>query len=87
MINSKVIERIVSKDRFQPYLNSHNQNVDKAFEHYKINILISQSFYPLLAILEVGLRNSIHDQLSRKYNDLLWFDNVDFIKMATSCKR
>jgi len=84
MINSKVIERIVSKDRFQPYLNSHNQNVDKAFEHYKINILISQSFYPLLAILEVGLRNSIHNQLSRKYNDLLWFDNVDFITKATS---
>jgi hypothetical protein len=45
--------------------------------------LISQSFYPILAVLEVGLRNSIDYQLTRKFNDDKWFDNHEFVKIAS----
>ena len=83
MNNSRIVERIISKERLEPYLKRHNNDLEKALNHYKINILISQSFYPVLAILEVGLRNSINYQLTRKFNDENWFDNIEYIKIAS----
>ncbi len=59
MENQTIIDRIISSERFQPYLEHHNQNQEKAFLYFQSNILISEAFYPLLSILEVGLRNSI----------------------------
>jgi hypothetical protein len=83
MDNNSIIERIISKERFVPYLNYHKNNFSKAISHYKSNILISESFYPLLAVLEVGLRNSIDYQLTKRFNDKEWYDNKDFVKIAT----
>lgn len=83
MNNSRIVERIISKERLEPYLKRHNNDLEKALNHYKINILISQSFYPVLAILEVGLRNSIDYQLTRKFKDENWFDNIEYIKIAS----
>lgn len=57
--------------------------MERALHHYKSNILISESFYPLLAILEIGLRNAIDYQLTMFYHDYQWFDNDDFIKVAS----
>ena len=37
----------------------------------------------MLAVLEVGLRNSIDYQLAKRFNDKEWYDNKDFIKIAT----
>ncbi len=56
----------MSKERLETYLRHHKNHFEKAISHYKINILISEAFYPLLAILEVGLRNSIDYQLTKK---------------------
>ena len=64
-------------------MNRHDNDLGKALNHYKINIFISQSFYPILSILEVGLRNSINYQLTRKFNDAKWFDNHEYIKIAS----
>lgn len=77
-MNRKSIEKIISTERFKPYLRYHSYNFDKALLHYKSNIAISESFYSLLAILEVGLRNNISFQLEQKFNDTNWFDNSDF---------
>jgi hypothetical protein len=78
-----IVETIISKERLQPYLNLHSDNLEKAITHYKANILISESFYPLISILEVGLRNSIDRQLSRKFNCEKWYEDIEFIKIAT----
>ena len=69
MDNNVIVDRIISKERFEPYLNYHKNDLSKAIAHYKNNILISESFYPLLAVLEIGLRNSIDFQLIKKFND------------------
>jgi hypothetical protein len=79
----KVIERIFSHDRLAPYLRRHDNSFTQAIEHYKANIEISESFYPLLSILEVGLRNQMDYQLTRKFNTDAWFDNNDFIKIVS----
>lgn len=83
MDNRTRLERIISKDRLEPYLHHHTNDFDKAIAHYKSNILISESFYPLLAILEIGLRNAIDYQLTILFDDKQWFENKRFIKIAT----
>ena len=82
MENNYIIEKIISTERLTPYLNFHNNDQEKAIQHYKSNILISEAFYPLLSILEVGLRNSMDYQLTIWFNDNNWFENEEFIKIA-----
>ncbi len=79
----KIIKRIISEDRFAPYLDYNNNVVHEAIKHYKSNVLVSESFYPLLSILEIGLRNSINYQLTRMFGDVEWYDNVNFINIAS----
>lgn len=83
MENLTIIEKIISQERIQPYLKHHKYNLEKAILHYKSNILISEAYYPLLSILEIGLRNSIDNQLKIRFNDIYWFDNPEFIKYAS----
>ena len=83
MENKTIIERIISKERLQPYLTHHKNEQEKAIQHYKSNILVSEAFYPLLSILEIGLRNSIDFQLIIRFNDKNWFENHEFIKVAS----
>jgi len=62
-MDRKAIERIISTERLAPFLRHHSNDFEKAVSHYKANIEISESFYPLLAILETGLRNkSVYKQ-------------------------
>ncbi len=82
-MDRKAIERIISIERIEPYLKYHFNNFDKAVKHYKANIEISESFYPLLSILEVGLRNNIDYQLKQKFSDNSWFENDEFTKIVT----
>ncbi len=79
----KAIERIFSHDRLAPYLRRHDNSLNKAIEHYKANIEISETFYPLLAILEVGLRNQMDYQLTRKFNTEAWYNENSFIKIVS----
>lgn len=82
MENNIIIEKIISSERLLPYLNFHKNDPKKAIKHYKSNILISEAFYPLLSILEIGLRNSIDYQMTKRFNDKNWFENREFIKIA-----
>lgn len=83
MDNNTIVEKIISNERLQPYLIRHKNNQDKAIQHYKSNIFISEAFYPLLSILEVGLRNSIDYQFLIRFKDKYWFENHEFIKIAS----
>lgn len=83
MGNNTIVEKIISNERLQPYLTHHKNNHEKAIQHYKSNILVSEAFYPLLSILEIGLRNSIDNQLTIRFKDKNWFENHEFIKIAS----
>jgi len=84
MENPILIDKIISKERMMPYLARNQNDLDKAILHYKINILISEAFYPLLSVLEIGLRNSIDYQLTKAFNDRQWFECDQFVKFATN---
>lgn len=82
-MDRKAIEKLISLERLEPYVKYHIDNFDKAVEHYKANIEISEAFYPLLAVLEIVLRNNFDYQFKRMFNDDFWFENPGFIKIAS----
>lgn len=65
----------LSLPRFNIYLHRTQNDVEKACQLYKVNIELSEAFYPVLAILEVSLRNTIHATLKHYYQDEYWFKN------------
>lgn len=72
----------LSTPRFNTYLSKTNNNFEKAYTLYQVNIQLSEAFYPLLSVLEVSLRNSIHETLTF----LKWLDN-DLPKLLTEIDR
>lgn len=56
---SKIIENI-SVDRLSSYKFNNNDNSDLILRRYIYNIQIAESFYPLLAALEISLRNRLY---------------------------
>jgi Abi-like protein len=67
---------IFSEERLDGYLNHAKCNNSKtdALVAYSWNIELSQALYPALQILEITLRNSLHQTLSTNFNTAHWFD-------------
>ena len=53
---SKIIENI-SIDRLSSYKYDNSDDTDLILSRYIYNVQISESFYPIIAVLEVALRN------------------------------
>jgi len=76
------LKYFLSSSRFNLYLSKTGNDFDKAYRLYKINIELSEAFYPILAVLEVSLRNAINENLTNYFNDPFWFKNnlpVEFL--------
>ena len=56
-------DKIFSTERMRKYFEKYPNEESKAIEHYHLNIELSESFYPLLSIFEVALRNSLNREL------------------------
>ncbi len=65
----------LSTPRFNVYLEEANLDFEKAYLLYKINIELSEAFYPVLAVIEISLRNAIHETLKVHFQDEFWFKN------------
>ena len=82
-MEEKAIKRIFSTERLEPYLCYHDNDFEKSLLHYKANIKISEAFYPLLSILEIGLRNNFDYQLKRLFQNEQWHEDPQFIKIVS----
>lgn len=67
------IETALSTERFGRYLTTVSTK-SEALAHYRWNTALSAAFYGPLQCLEVGLRNVVHDQLS-KARGACWYEN------------
>ena len=67
---------IFSEERLDGYLNHAKCNSSKthALIAYSWNIELSQALYPALQILEITLRNSLHQALSNNFDTEHWFE-------------
>jgi hypothetical protein len=70
------IENLFSKERINKYFLRFPMDENKAFELYKANIKLSESFYTILSIFEVSLRNAINRTLQNHFRTDNWFENI-----------
>ena len=65
----------LSSSRIDRYLIATENSSTKSVKLYKANLKISQSFHPILGILEVTLRNRINTILAGHFVDPDWIIN------------
>lgn len=65
----------LSNPRFNIYLAKTNNDFDKAYQLYKLNIELSGAFYPILSVLEISLKNAVNETLKDHFQDEYWFKN------------
>lgn len=66
---------IFSAARIAKYQETSQLLSISCWDLYKLNIMLSKSFYPLLTLLEVILRNRLDQQLSNHFQDDNWIIN------------
>lgn len=66
------LEHFVSKPRLDRFLNASGASKTKAEQLYKFNLELSQSFYSILNLFEIFLRNVINNQLADYFSNPNW---------------
>jgi len=66
------LEQYVSEPRLGKYLNACDNSKTQAKKLYSANLRICQSFYPILNLFEIFVRNSVNVALTNHFNDSNW---------------
>lgn len=66
------LERHLSEPRLGKYVDACNKSKTEAKKLYSANRRVCQSFYPVLNLLEIFVRNSISTQLASHFNNADW---------------
>jgi hypothetical protein len=74
----QTIQEYLSPARFQPYLDACDNDPQLALELYEWNVAISAAFWEVIALVEVTMRNAMHDRLTEAYDDR-WYDNQSIL--------
>lgn len=72
----KAIVDTISAPRFAEYLRNSDGDQTSALRLYFYNLSISAEFFRHLQLLEVGLRNALHNELSTRYGTT-WYERHD----------
>lgn len=89
-MNEQKIKNYLSNPRFNVFLAKTNNDFEKAYRLYKVNIELSEAFYPVLSVIEVSLRNAINERLKQHFNDAYWFKNnlpVEFLPFVADASQ
>ncbi len=83
------LESFLSKPRIQRFLVAAGNSTSKAQQLYRINLSVSQAFYPILNLFEIFLRNAVNDQVASYFDNSNWitsekqgFMNDGFLKKS-----
>lgn len=68
----KTAERLLSPARLSPYKQAVRGDEEASLQLYLNNVKIAQSFYAPLSLLEVALRNALHDVLAVSFQSDNW---------------
>jgi len=60
----------------EKYFNHYPNDDEKAILHYKSNIELSESFYSVLSMFEVALRNSLNRELTNYFGTTDWYLSI-----------
>lgn len=76
----------ISSERLLSFKKSENDTIDMLIERYKLNLRISQAFYPELSILEVTLRNAVDTMLKTCISETWIEDEIKQQKILNNCE-
>ena len=76
-MNRQLYEKLFSTERMQKYFHRFPNDDAKAIELYHANIRISEAFYPVLAVFEVALRNSLNRELIAYFGTEDWYLQIE----------
>lgn len=66
------LEHFLSQARLNRFLIATNNSKSRAKKLYRANLRVSQSFYPVLNLFEIFLRNAINEQITSHFQDQNW---------------
>ena len=69
------LEYFVSQPRLDRFLQACDNSKSKAQELYRVNLRVSQAFYPVLNHFEISLRNILNYKISGYFSDPNWIIN------------
>ena len=67
----------LSRERLIPYLVAVGHHEKAAIDLYAWSMRLSESFYPLLSVTEVALRNAVANRIREIHGDT-WWESKDF---------
>ena len=75
--NPQMIAQALSAERLAPYVAACQGNQAVALRLYEWNLSVSGAFYEALGIVEVALRNALHQRLTDRHGHLPghWYDD------------
>lgn len=71
-MEKEMFEKYFSKERMQRYLVACNNDYERAICLYKENMRVSQSLHPMIGIVEVVIRNRIHEVIKEHFGNEDW---------------
>lgn len=66
------LEKFLSQPRLNRFLTATDNSKTKAKKLYRINLRVAQSFYPILNLFEIFLRNTMNQQIASHFVDSNW---------------
>ena len=72
-INKKFFEKVFSTKRMERYFALYPNDETRAIKHYECNLMLSESLYTSLSVLEVTLRNALCRELETMTGREDWY--------------
>lgn len=69
------LEHYASQPRLDRFLQACDNSKSKTQDLYRLNLQVSQAFYPVLNLFEIFLRNMLNYKLSGYFSDPNWIRN------------
>ena len=69
------LEKFLSKERMESYLEKAGYNKERAVLYYEFNVMVSHSFYVELHFIEISLRNKINNALIKSFGKDWYLNN------------
>ena len=66
------LEYYLSQHRLERFLHATGNSKSKAQKLYRVNLRVSQSFYPILNLFEIFLRNAVYYRVSIHFSNPNW---------------
>lgn len=66
------LEYYLSQPRLQRFLHAGGNSKTKAQKLYRVNLRVSQAFYPILNLFEIFLRNAVNYHVSSYFSNPNW---------------